>query len=318
MDDDRISDLLRRIDELNAIGIALSAETDTQRLLELILLEAKKLTGADGGTLYAVTEDRQVNFEIVRTDSLAIALGGTGGASMTFPPIALYDADGRPNETMVVAQAVLKRQTIHVADAYAEQGYDFSGTRAFDRHTGYHSRSFLTVPMQNHENQVIGVLQLINKIDPATGRIMDFSPADQQFAESLASQAAVTLTKKRLIDELHTLFESFIKLIASAIDAKSPYTGGHCRRVPVLTMLLADATCAAEEGDLRDFKLTDQQRYELQVAAWLHDCGKITTPEYVIDKATKLQTIHDRIDLVNTRFEVLRRDLEIELLRTYP
>jgi response regulator RpfG family c-di-GMP phosphodiesterase len=125
----------------------------------------------------------------------------------------------------------------------------------------------------------------------------------------------VALTQQRLITELRVLFESFIRMIASAIDDKSPYTGGHCRRIPVLTMMLAEAAHGTEEGPLRTFRITDKDRYELETAAWLHDCGKVVTPEYVMDKATKLETIHDRIRSVELRFEILRRDAEIACLR---
>ena len=201
--------------------------------------------------------------------------------------------------------------TINIADAYAEAGFDFSGTREFDHRNNYRSRSFLTVPMRNHDAEIIGVLQLINAIDPHSDQVTTFSAADQRLAESLASQAAIALTNRRLIDQLEELFEAFIRLINVAIDEKSPYTAGHCQRVPVLTMLLADAADATTEGPLADFHLSDKERYALKIAALLHDCGKITTPVHVVDKATKLQALFDRIALIDTRFEVIKRDAEI-------
>jgi hypothetical protein len=216
---------------------------------------------------------------------------------------------------MVAAFAALERITINIPDAYENTTYDFSGTRSFDENTGYRSKSFLTVPMANHENEVIGVLQLLNKVDPASGGVVPFSAEDQRLVESLASQAAVSLTNQQLITNLRELFESFIEMIASAIDDKSPYTGGHCRRVPELSMMLADACARTEEGPLSDFNMSATDRYELRIASWLHDCGKVTTPEYVVDKATKLETIYDRVHTVDTRFEVLKRDAEIELLK---
>lgn len=303
-----------RLQQLNAIGVALSAEKDTPRLLEMILLGAKRITGADGGSLYTMTADGELQFEIVRTDSMNIARGGTSGNAISYAPIPLRDADGQPNDRMVVAYAALHERTVNIADAYSEQGFDFTGTRAFDAQTGYRSRSFLTIPMKNHESDVIGVLQLINKRDAQSGAVMAFDADDQRLAESLASQAAVALTNKRLLSELKALFEAFIQLIAGAIDDKSPYTGGHCRRVPVLTMLLAQAAHATDSGPLKDFKLAEHDIYELEIAAWLHDCGKITMPEYVVDKATKLEAIFDRIHLVKTRYEILRRDARIACL----
>lgn len=307
-------DLVLRLEQLNAIGASLSAERDIDRLLEAILTAAKTITRADGGTLYRVTEERTLRFEIVRTSSLRYYLGGTTGNPVPFYPIQLYK-DDRPNQSMVAAYAALTGKTVNIADAYTADGFDFSGTRAFDTKTGYRSKSFLTVPMRNHDNETIGVLQLINAMEPSSGAIVPFSPSDQRLAESLASQAAIALTNRMLINQLEQLFESFINLINSAIDEKSPYTGGHCQRVPVLTMLLAEAVSETKDGPLRDFHMSEKDRYELKIAGLLHDCGKVTTPVHIVDKATKLESIFDRIQLIDTRFEVLKRDAELEALR---
>lgn len=304
---------LSKLEYLNAIGIALSQERDINTLLETILVAAKNLTRADGGTLYRLVGDK-LQFEIVRTDSLSIAMGGTSGNPVPFYPIPLHDKDGKPNNTMIAAFAALNHKTVNVADAYTEEGFDFSGTRNFDKRTGYRSTSFLTVPMKDHEGEIIGVLQLLNATDPATKTVTSFTEEDQRLAESLASQAAIALTNRLLIQQLEVLFESLIELINTAIDEKSPYTGGHCKRVPTLTMMLAEAAHHAAEGSLADFRMNDKDRYELKIAGLLHDCGKITTPVHVVDKATKLQTIYDRVELVATRFEVLKRDAEIEML----
>jgi HD-GYP domain-containing protein (c-di-GMP phosphodiesterase class II) len=307
-------DLGQRLEQLNAIGASLSAERDINRLLESILAAAKTITRADGGTLYRVAEDKTLRFEIVRTSSLRYYLGGTTGNPVPFYPIQLYK-DGKPNHSMVAAHAALTGKTVNIPDAYTAEGFDFSGTRAFDSKTGYRSQSFLTVPMRNHDHEIIGVLQLINAHDPKSGDVVAFSPSDQRLAESLASQAAVALTNRMLIMQLEQLFESFINLMNSAIDEKSPYTGGHCQRVPVLTMLLAEAVNDTKEGPLRDFTMSEKDRYELKIAGLLHDCGKVTTPVHIVDKATKLETIFDRVHLIDTRFEVLKRDAEIESLR---
>jgi HD-GYP domain-containing protein (c-di-GMP phosphodiesterase class II) len=307
-------DLGLRLEQLNAIGASLSAERDINRLLESILAAAKTITGADGGTLYRLAEDKTLRFEIVRTTSLKYYLGGTSGNPVPFYPIQLYK-DGKPNHSMVAAHAALTGKTVNIADAYTADGFDFSGTRAFDSKTGYRSKSFLTVPMRNHEHEAIGVLQLINARDPKSGEISAFSDSDQRLAESLASQAAIALTNRMLINQLEQLFESFINLINSAIDEKSPYTGGHCQRVPQLTMMLAEAVNDTREGPLADFHMSEKDRYELKIAGLLHDCGKVTTPVHVVDKATKLETIYDRIHLIDTRFEILKRDLELESLR---
>ena len=307
-------DLGQRLEQLNAIGASLSAERDIDRLLEAILTAAKTITRADGGTLYRVAADDTLRFEIVRTSSLKYYLGGTTGTPVPFYPIQLHK-DGKPNHSMVAAYAALTGKTVNIADAYVADGFDFSGTRAFDSKTGYRSKSFLTVPMRNHEREIIGVLQLINAQDPQSGEIVAFSASDQRLAESLASQAAIALTNRMLIIQLEQLFESFINLINSAIDEKSPYTGGHCQRVPVLTMLLAEAVNETRDGPLSDFSMSEKDRYELKIAGLLHDCGKVTTPVHVVDKATKLESIYDRVHLIDTRFEVLKRDLELELAK---
>jgi HD-GYP domain-containing protein (c-di-GMP phosphodiesterase class II) len=308
-------ELLENIERLNRIGVALSAERDNARLLEMILLGAKEITNADGGTLYTVNDDKRLKFEIMRTDSLGIAMGGTTGKDIPFPPLPLYREDGSPNTNMVAACAVLNDTTINIVDAYEAEGFDFSGTRKFDQNTGYRSKSFLTIPMKNHEKEIIGVLQLLNAVDPETGEVIPFSAEKQQLAESLASQAAVALTNHNLIEGLKNLFESFIELIADAIDEKSPYTGGHCRRVPELAMMLAKAAVETNQGKFKNFSMSEKELYELRIAAWLHDCGKVTTPEYVVDKPTKLATIFDRIRLIDLRFELLKKQAETDMLR---
>ena len=313
---DSTQNLLERLEQLHRIGAALSRERDINHLLESILEAAKRLLWADGGTLYRVTEDGEaLRFAIVRTDSLGLRLGGVSEEAPQFPDLPLRLPSGALNDSLVAVHAAVHDRTINIADAYCQQHFDFSGTRAFDARTGYRSQSFLTVPMKNHENELIGVLQLINATDPATGQVRAFTAQDQRLAESLASQAAIALSNRQLITQLETLFESFVQLINLAIDEKSPYTGGHCQRVPALTMLLAEAAHATTEGPLAEFAMSERDRYELKMAGLLHDCGKITTPVHVVDKATKLQTLYDRIGLVDTRFEVLKRDARIDMLR---
>jgi len=316
-DSSTVEGLLKRLEQLNDVGASLSRERDITRLLEHILLAAKTITHADGGTLYRMLDDgNTLRFEILRTDSLNIAMGGTSGSAINFPDIALKTESGAPNDSLVAAYAAIHGVTVNIDDAYSNADeFDFSGTQVFDARTGYRSQSFLTVPMRDHEGEVIGVLQLINARPPGTAEVVAFSHADQRLVESLASQAAIALSNRRLMSQLEALFESFIGLINLAIDEKSHYTGGHCQRVPALTMMLANAAADLQDGPLADFSMSEADRYELKIAGLLHDCGKITTPVHVVDKATKLQTLFDRIDLVDTRFEVLKRDAEIAALR---
>src|SRR5690554_4069650 len=305
-----------RVKRLNAIGVALSAQKDQSELLEMILNSARELTHADAGTLYMVEPNNDsLRFVMVQNDQLNIHLGGSGQpVGDSFSLIPLHLADGSPNERMIVAWSVLNKKTARIKDAYHEKGFDFSGTRAFDEKTGYRSKSFLTIPLLNHEGEVIAALQLLNKIDSA-GATVEFNEEDQGIAESLASQAAVALTNRRLIDELRTLFDSFTQVIASAIDSKSAHTGAHCRRVPDVTLMLAEAANGINFPGLEGFSMTDEDRYELKTAAWLHDGGKVVTPHHIMEKSTKLETLVDRIHFIADRFEILRRDLEIAKLK---
>jgi HD-GYP domain-containing protein (c-di-GMP phosphodiesterase class II) len=312
-----VGGLLSRLEQLNEVGASLSRQRDTTRLLEQILLAAKMLTQADGGTVYRMLDDsKHLRCEMLRTASLNLVMGGTSGQPIDFPDIALINQDGKPNDSLVAAYAANHSATVNIADVYSSQRqFDFSGTQVFDARSGYRSQSFLTVPMRDPEGNVIGVLQLINALDSASGKVRAFSQADQRLVESLASQAAIALSNRLLLAQLEVLFESFVGLINLAIDEKSPYTGGHCQRVPALTMMLADAVDRTQTGPLAAFRMSDKDRYELRIAGLLHDCGKVTTPVHVVDKATKLQTLYDRIGLIDTRFEVLNRDQEITALR---
>jgi len=306
-------EILIRLETLNRIGAALSSDRDMGSLMERIVEAARQFTLADGVTLYR-KEGETLVFDVLRNNTLRLFEGGFSGKPIHLAPISLMLADGSENHSLVVTHAALTGNTVNIVDAYDEPGFDFSGTRAFDAKNGYRSESFLTVPMKDHAGEIIGVLQLINS-QGFDGAVRAFSDADRQLVESLASQAAIALNNRRLIEQMAELFESLIKLINSAIDEKSPYTGGHCERVPALTMMLADAAAQSALGPMAGFRMSDADRYELKIAGLLHDCGKITTPVHVVDKATKLETLFDRIQVVDTRFEVLLRDAEIALLR---
>ncbi len=296
------------LQQLNEIGIALSKEHRRPILLEMILRHAKELTGADGGTIYLVTPQNTLHFEILLSTSLGFHMGGTSSIPIPFDDPSLFLEDGSFNDNLIVAYAVNHKKTVSIKDAYHEQGFDFSGTRVFDSKTGYRTRAVMTIPIKNHENDVIGVLQLINP-----PREEGFTESDIQLGESLASQAGVALTNQFLIHNLRTLFESLIRVLAEAIDEKSPSTGNHSKRVPVLALLLAEAIDEYSEGPFRDVHFSREEIYELKVASFLHDCGKITTPVHIIEKQSKLQTITDRIELVRMRYNSLIQKMGKEM-----
>jgi len=303
------------IKKLNEIGAALSSENNLDRLLEMILHQAKTFTNADGGTLYLMTDDeKELKFTVVATDSLNIEMGGTA-EPISWPNLPLYREGDKPNREMVAALCALDGELINIPDVYEAEGFNFEGTKKFDAGTGFRSKSMLVIPMKNYEGEVIGVCQLLNRQDPFTKEVIPFSANDERSTLSLASQAAVAITNVKLINDLRHLLEAFIKSIATAIDAKSPYTGGHVRKVAEITMIIANAINNTSSGPYKDIHYSFDQLNEIRIAALMHDVGKITTPEYVVDKATKLETIYDRIETIKTRFEVYKRDLEIECLK---
>ncbi|MBY4676313.1 HD domain-containing phosphohydrolase [Marinobacterium arenosum] len=301
------------VQQLARLALALTAEKDHRRLLSKIMQGCIELTNADAGTLYTLSG--------THPDALAFTLMCNRTLGLEEPeadlaPVALFDRRGEASK-LVVVQTFLQQTTVNIPDAYHCQQYDFSGTRRFDAQFHYHSKSFLCVPLKDHEGEMIGVLQLINAMDDQ-GQIQPFSAEQQQLVESLSSMAATALTKRKLIDSQRALLESFIKMIARAIDHKSPVTGKHCENVPAIALTLAEAVCEASDGPFGDTRFTEQQMYELKIAAWLHDCGKITTPEHIIDKGTKLETMFDRLELVAARFSQLKQHLYIELLERLP
>lgn len=302
------------IQTLNQIGKTLSEGSDIDTLLEMILKEARHFTNADGGTLYLMSKDsKSLAFNVVQTSSLNIYMGGKEG-KITWPNLPLYKADGEQNCDNVAAFCALTGEAINIENVYESEGFDFTGPKKFDEANNYETRSMLVVPMRNHEGEVIGVCQLINAIDSHSGELISFSNEFEQSTLSLASQAAVALSNVQLIHDLRDLLEAFIKSIASAIDAKSPYTGGHVRKVAEIAMLIANEINDADHGHYKDVNYNYDQLNEIRIAALMHDVGKITTPEYVMDKSTKLETIYDRIETLTTRFELLKRDKHIAFL----
>ncbi|MBF0383852.1 MAG: GAF domain-containing protein [Magnetococcales bacterium] len=300
-------DTQHKLEKLVELGIAISKQKDNHILLKQILFGGQKLANADAATLYTRTEDKQLRFAIRSMDDTL--------PTFTIP---LYDKKtGKPCHQNISTHVALTGETVRISDIYNEEhGFDISGTRIFDESTGYRTISMLTVPLSPRKGEVIGVLQLINAKDPKTGEIIPFTKEMASFCEALSSQAAIAMENQQLIIAQKELMDSIVQVIASAIDAKSAYTGGHCERVPLLVEQLAKAAHDSCEAPFAEFKMVGDDAWrELLLAAWLHDCGKVTTPEHIVDKATKLETINNRIHEIRMRFEVLRRDAEIEYLK---
>lgn len=303
------------IKRLTDIGTALTAENHPARLMEMIVYGARMLTSAEGGSLYTKSEDcKHLKFEIVQNSFLDQKVKGLYGKTI-WPEIKLINEDCTENHSNVSAYVALTGEIVNIDDVYKAKGFDFSGTKTFDKETDYRCKSMLVVPLKDHENEIIGVLQLINALNSDNNSIIPFSSESQNVALSLASQAAVVMTKNKLINELEELFNAFILTIAKTIDEKSPYTGGHIKRVANLTMIVAERISKIKDGPFSGVLFTKEELNEVRVAAWMHDIGKITIPEYVADKATKLETIYDRVNEIKTRFEVFKRDAEIKFLK---
>ena len=293
-----------QIKKMSDIGRALSGVQDLNTLLEMIVDQARNFTNADAGTLYIV-ENNTLRFQIVQNDSLKIRMGGKSGETIPFPPVEL-------KETNVSAFVALKGISVNIPDVYDTDLFDFTGPKKFDQSTGYRSKSMLVVPLRNHENDVIGVLQLLNATNPISNEVIAFSQDYENLSESLASQAAVSITNAKLIANMTELFEAFVKVMATAIDEKSPVTGGHIRRVAELTLTMAEVIHDLDEGHFKDKTFSPDQMYELRIAAYMHDIGKVTSPVEIVEKAKKLQTIFDRIQYVRLRMAYISQKIKLE------
>ena len=281
---------------LNIAG-TISAERNFSRLLERVLTETLSVAGSSAGAIYLFDEDEQV---------LKSAVTRTHAGGTVSPSIADI---GKARGNHPAWRAIEEGKTVVVP---LEPGCDdlMRLVGRTEGAAGANAQIAIAVPLRNRDNEIIGVLCLLN--DKAQGVL----PRELvSFVEALSGTAAVAIETQRLLEARKALLDALIRLLAGAIDAKSPYTGGHCERVPELTLMLARAACDAKEGPFRDFDLRDDEWEAVQIASWLHDCGKVTTPEYVVDKATKLETIYDRIHEVRMRFEVLKRDAEIAFWR---
>lgn len=318
--------------EILNIATTLSGASDLRTLLQLILSKSCQLTGSDAGSIFLVERcDARSNpggtdqlwFAVSQNASLAASSATDRvdeGIDSTVSDIRFPLTPER-----LVGWSALSGEVLNIPDVYQlDPGLPYRFDRAVDLKLGYRAVSMLTVPMRSTSGETVGVMQLINRkrdprtiltADTAAGLVRPFDAFDQHLIEALASQAAVCVERTQLLEAQERLIESMITLLAEAIDAKSPYTGGHCERVPELAMMLARAAEETAEGPLADFRLGGEQAWrEFRIGAWMHDCGKITTPEYVVDKATKLEANYNRIHEVRTRFEVLLRDARIAWL----
>ncbi len=302
----------QKFEKIMEINLELSSQLNKNKLFEMILSLTRELTGSEAGTLYLLSEDKKhLDFAVVQNKLLKIELGGTKN-KIEWPNLPLY-INKNENLNMVATTCALKNEIINIEDVYDEELYDFSGTKEFDKNTGYNSKSMLVIPLQNHEKDVVGVLQLINKKDEENNSIA-FDKEDEKILTALASQAAMALTNTLLINSLEEFINSFVETIGHAIDAKSPHTLHHIENVEKIALLLANAI-NDDQTIYKNVTYSKNDFRQIKLAAWLHDIGKISMPESIIEKATKLYAITDRIEAIKERFEILKRDIEISYLK---
>ena len=290
-----IGDHIHVLGTINSIGAALSAESDTNRVLELILRGVVELTNGSHGVLFLLDDDKN--------PTPAMAVDSDGRKSE-----ADEDATVEAAPLQLVSRCLESGMILHGAGPPGTNARSDGGWQGFEERLGGSITDYLALPMRVENGRPIGVLLVVRTREGI------FSDEDAILARSLASQAAVSIRKNEMIENFRGLFEGVVQLTVSAIDEKSPYTGDHCRKVPILVESIADAACEDRDGPLKDFDLDEDARYELRIAALLHDCGKVVTPVHVMDKARKLETITDRIEVIEARFETLRAETRSRLL----
>lgn len=304
----------RDLHELNTIGVALSAQRDVRKLMELILSSSRQLTAADAGSLYLV--ERGKDHDTTADDQLRFMWTQNDSAPAAFEEFTIPLA-----ETTIAGYAALSGQAVNVADAYElPAGSPFRYGRTFDERSGYRTKSILSVPMRDHQGEVIGVVQLINKkrdphvklqpLSVVEQQVVPFTPVDEELVTSLASQAAVALVNARLIEDIKSLFNSFVSASVTAIESRDPTTSGHSSRVATLTVGLAERMDALSDGPFRDVHFTRDQLQEIRYASLLHDFGKVGVREKVLIKGKKLYV--GEMMVIRQRFAYIRRTLEAE------
>lgn len=284
------------------IGISLSIEKDFNRLLEQILGHVMEVTHCDAGTLYLKDGD-YLRFKIMRNDTMKTYQGGDG-KDPGLPPVPITRAS-------VCALALIEDESICVEDVRNSGKYDFSGPIRYDAMTGYHTQSILVVPMHDRKGTSVGVLQLINAQDKE-GRICAFSPEMVMVVESIASQAAITIQNMMYIEDIRGLFQSFVKVMSSAIDERTPYNASHTRHMAQYGEKFIGYLNAKSEEKSGKKLFTSIQKEELLMSIWLHDVGKLVTPLEVMNKAARLT--EEQYKEIQHRFEVMELKNRLALL----
>jgi HD-GYP domain-containing protein (c-di-GMP phosphodiesterase class II) len=309
-------------DRLLGIGVALSAERNISKLHEMIVRSARELTKADSGSLFLLehSEDGEQKLRFAVAQTGPKDAGTHIGAVL---PLSRGSISG---------YSAISGEIVRLDDAYQiPESAEYRFNPAFDKQTGYRTKSVLVVPMRDHENTIVGVIMLINR-KPSFDLVLTsptmtesvvtpFDERDESVLRSLASQAGVALENKALLDSIQDLFEQFVKASVKAIEVRDKSTQGHSSRVAELTVAQAVALNEVEAGPLAVLKFNDDQLREMRYASLLHDFGKVAVPEYIFGKAKKLPD--GKLDTIRLRFLLSIQQVEtdgarrkFELLRT--
>lgn len=300
------------ISALMNINDALITEPNYTLIVEKILKTARQAANADACFFFSVNDNKYMNLEYCHSQSLNFEKLGIENMTF-FPTVFIPDLKTKSLRTPA-EHCAFNRDILNEANIFQAGAIDTSLIAKFDEHHNYTTLSMLVIPLIDRRQNLVGVVQFINAKDSA-GKVITFTSDIQKNVISLCRYITLILENKNLGESYTQLLESFIEVLARAIDAKSPYTGSHCQRVPIIARLLATAAVEEDSGPLKDFEMNPDDWYTLHIASWLHDCGKVTTPEYIVDKATKLETINNRIHEIRNRFEILRRDAHIRYLQ---
>jgi len=298
------------IGELHSIGIALSAEKDPTKLLELILTKSRVITQADAGSLFLNESNTRLKLKLSQNDTLDWQTSGD-------VPIAIDDKS-------IAGYVAMTGQSLDILDVYLiPKSFPYSFNLSFDNQSGYRSRSMLVVPIKNQEGEVLGIIELINKRKDFVTRkpgeplknenIIPFTKKDRDLLSSLASQAAISIENNRLIHDIQRLFEGFVKASVTAIEARDPTTSGHSERVAAMTVALAETVGKLDEGPYGYLSFNKTTLTEIRYASLLHDFGKVGVREEILVKAKKL--FPWELDALQSRLAYIRKSMEADFYR---
>ena len=295
---------MNRVDELQTIldiGIALSAEKDRNKLFDMIISRSMSITNCDAGTLYRYKNDK-LEFRVMKTLSMQVSKG-ENGEKIDLPPVEM-------REENICAYSAIHRETLNIENVREDNRFDFSGPRRYDEITGYHTVSMMVVPLINDEDEVVGVLQLINALD-TDGRVKAFDPYQEKLVYALGSLTAIAVSNMRYQEELKEQMWSFTEAMAAAIDERTPYNASHTRHVAEYCGMIADYTNELHEKGVEEEYFTPNRREQLVMGAFLHDIGKMAVPLAVMNKSTRLD---GREKEINARLEMFGLRAKICLL----